>query len=155
MAAKLSIIGVGNREMGDDGIGVILVERLRGQIERGEWAAGGIELVSAGTDPLLAGAVAAESPRTLILDAAKMDAPAGEIRFFQADDAAIPSQAWTTHSLPLSGVLELLTDLGRAAGLRVAGIQPASMEPGQGISPQLESRVPEMLEKIKEEVLLP
>lgn len=155
MAAKLSIIGVGNREMGDDGIGIHLVELLSGQMESGDWAPESVELVSAGTDSVLAGALAADSSRVLLLDAALMNAPAGEIRFFAAEDADIPEEAWSsTHSLPLSGVLELMRSLGCAARIRVAAIQPASLGPWEGLSPELADRVPQMLSKIKEEVSL-
>ena len=157
MTAKLSIIGVGNREMGDDGIGVILVDRLRGQRERGEWAVEGVELVSAGTDTVLAGAVMAEAPASLVLDAAMMDAPAGEIRFLPAGEAETDVKWWggTTHSVPLSGILELVRALRPEPRLTVAAIQPSVVAAGKGLSPELESRLPEMLEKIKEEVSLP
>ncbi len=156
MAPRLAIIGVGNPGMGDDGIGVVLVERLRAQVQSGEWAPEGVELVSAGIDTLLAGAVMAEAPRTLVLDTAVMGAPAGEIRFFSPGEAEVGVRAWggTVHSVPLSGILDLVRGLCPGQRLRIAAIQPSSLGPRDGLSRELESRVPEMLQKIKEEVSL-
>ena len=34
----MTVIGLGNSEMGDDGIGVALVEMLRAEQEAGRWA---------------------------------------------------------------------------------------------------------------------
>jgi hydrogenase maturation protease len=159
MAEKLAIIGMGNQEMGDDGIGVYLVEKLKEELACGAWTPEDryeLELVSAGTDSILAGACLAEAARAILLDAADMRASPGEMRFFSAEEADLGAgkPSGSTHSLPLGGILDMIRSLGCPTRLRIAGIQPASVHPAATLSRTLEERVPEMLSKIKEEVSL-
>lgn len=157
MAEKLAIIGMGNADMGDDAIGVILVEKLREELESGAWRPAhpeAIELIVAGADPLLAGACLMEAPRALLLDAAEMREAPGELRFFSPEEAVLAAGTAerSAHTMPLAEVLELVRELGSASRLKIAGIQPAEVGAGLGLSPSLTARVGQMMSKIKEEV---
>ncbi len=163
-AGRPCVIGLGNTEMGDDGIGVRLVEALREQRDRGEWdgsarpGRGEVELVLADGDPVLAGARIAEGGPVLLVDAIDMKGEPGSFRLFGADEADFPDTASraSTHSLATSQIVEIARGLGRAGSLRLMGIQLAEARPGGGLSPALQEKLPEMLERIKEEVeLLP
>jgi hydrogenase maturation protease len=158
------VIGLGNSEMGDDGIGVHLVRLLREQRDRGEWGAsagqdaGGVELLLADGDPFLAGARIAEGGPVLLVDAIDMRRQPGSCRVFRPEDADFPAAApaASTHSLATSQVVEIARGLGCAGSLRLMGVQLAEARPGRGLSPAVREKVPEMLERIKEEVeLLP
>lgn len=103
MTEKLAIIGIGNQEMGDDGIGIYLVERLQNELETGSWSAPSgmeLELVSAGTDPILAGACILESSRALLIDAAEMNTAPGEFRFFSPEEVRFTNRGSTGKPLP-------------------------------------------------------
>lgn len=163
-ADRPCVIGLGNTEMGDDGIGVRLVELLREQRDRGEWGGpagpgrGEVELVLADGDPLLAGARIAEGGSVLLVDAVDMRREPGSCRVFGVDEADFPGPAprASTHSLATSQIVEIARALGCAGSLRVLGVQLADARPGSGLSPELRGKLPEMLERIKEEVeLLP
>jgi hydrogenase maturation protease len=153
--AKRAIIGMGNPLMGDDGVGVRLVEMLREEVESSAWAPPeGIELVSAGADALLAGAVIAESPSALLIDAADLGGDPGDYRFFGRDEVRLScaDEARSAHTLPVSRVLEMVDALGSPCALRLMGVQSGQMTAGGGLSPAVRRRIPEMLQSIKEEV---
>ncbi len=160
MSDTLAIIGMGNAEMGDDGIGVLLVEKLRDELESGAWtpvASRRIECKAAGRDAVLAGACLMEASSALLVDAADMRMEAGEFRVFSPEDAAIDGgmmAAGTAHTLPFGHVLEMLRTLGALPRIRLMGIQPAEVGRGPAVSRRLRERIPEMLDRIKEEVSL-
>ncbi len=157
-AERVAVIGMGNPAMGDDGIGVYLVEKLREQLSRGDWrpdCAQSLSLVSAGSDAVLAGACLAESSRALLVDAADMRAKPGDFSVFEAPNSPVARGAsGSTHVLPLGQVLEMMEGLGLDSRFRIMGIQFDEVRAGAGLSPRVLARVPEMLEKIKEEVSL-
>jgi len=148
----MTVVGMGNPEMGDDGIGVILAQNLRGQVERGTWSARPDILVAA-RDPVLVGACLAEGARVLLVDAVDMKGEPGDCRMFspaEADFTARPSAS--THTLSLGGVIELARGLGCADRLRIMGVQLGDAGPGRSLSPRVREKIPQMLERIKEEV---
>jgi hydrogenase maturation protease len=153
-----AVIGVGNIGMGDDGIGVYLVERLREEFSQGRWrpdCADNLRLVSAGCDAVLAGAYLAESASALLVDAADMKTEPGDFRVFAAADSrALRGAYGTAHVLPLGQVLEMVEELGLDSRFRIMGVQFGEVRAGGGLSPGVLARVPDMLEKIKEEVSL-
>ncbi len=154
---KRAVIGLGNILMGDDGVGVRLVEMLREQVERSEWRPPeGTELVAAGADALLAGSIIADCPHALLIDAADMGSEAGDYRVFRPQEARLScsEEARSAHTLPVSQVLEMIDALGSPCALRVMGVQSGQMAVGGGLSDAVQSRVPEMLQRIKEEVSL-
>jgi hydrogenase maturation protease len=118
----LAIIGMGNAYMGDDGIGVLLVEKLREELESGAWIPGTtmrVECMTAGRDPVLAGACLMDASAAFLLDAADMKAEAGEYRVFSLEDAGYGGTSsragaavGSVHTLPLGEVLEMVRSLG-------------------------------------------
>jgi hydrogenase maturation protease len=150
---------MGNADMGDDAIGVHLVERLRREMESGAWkppTSLRVECTSAGRDSVLAGACLMEAAAALLIDAADMNAEAGEYRVFSLDDADFNGhlRSASAHALPLGDVLELVRGMDADARIRLMGIQPAQFDEGAPLSVRLAERVPEMLMRIKEEVSL-
>ena len=158
----MTVIGLGNSEMGDDGVGVALVEMLRAEQEAGRWACSAgrvagrepVRLVTADRDPALAGACIAEGDPALLVDAVDMRREPGSWRVFRPDDADFPAseRSASTHSLGAAEMVELARHLGLAGGLRLLGIQFADLSPGRGLSAALSRRLPELLDTIKQEV---
>ncbi len=154
----MTVIGLGNSEMGDDGIGVALVEMLRAELEGGRAAGPALSLVSADRDPVYAGACIAEGGPALLVDAVDMGREPGACRVFRPGEADFPAPAreGSTHSLGAADIVEMARALGCAAELRLMGIQFADVAPRRGLSPALQGRLPGLLETIKQEVgLLP
>ena len=74
----VSIAGLGNIEKRDDGVGVLVVEGLREELDAGAWvpeAARDIAVVPAGMDSLLAAAHAVDGRWVILVDAAHMGLP--------------------------------------------------------------------------------
>jgi len=148
----VTIVGMGNPEMGDDGIGVHLAEMLSEQVRRGDWQAPA-EIVCADRDPLLAGALLAEGKRVLLIDAVDMKREPGAWRLF-TDTDLLPCRepaSGSTHTLPLARVIELARGLGCADRLRILGIQVGDVRPGRFLSPPVRRCVPDVMTKIREE----
>ncbi len=143
---------MGNPEMGDDGIGIHLVELLRREAETEAWPYAP-EILSAERDPVVVGACMAEGASVLLVDAVDMEAEPGECRLFPPGQWQFKARASaSTHSLSLAAVLELARGLGCAERLRVVGIQVGDVRPGRFLSPKLREKVPRLLEMIREEV---
>ena len=147
----MTIVGMGNSEMGDDGVGVHVAERLRGEPPAGGWPPG-VELVSAERDPALAAALLAEGKQVLLVDAVDMKDVPGSWRVFSPDDV-VPAAALggVTHTLGMAEVLEMARRLGWAKRLRILGIQAGDVRPGRFLSPAVQRCVPEVLTRIREE----
>jgi hydrogenase maturation protease len=106
---------------------------------------------------VLAGACLMEASAALVVDAADMKMEAGDFRIFSLEDADIDGRAetaGTAHTLPLGHVLEMLRNLGALPRVRLMGVQPAETRRGSALSSRLRERIPEMLDRIKEEVSL-
>jgi len=158
--APVSVIGVGNPERRDDGIGVFLVDGLRDEVTRGAWDLGGrdVELVPAGPDSLLAAAHAADGRWVIIVDAARMGLEPGDCRVFGPAEVRLSLQGGglSPHAADLGEALGLMDALGCARRVRIMGIEVEDLGEGHGLSARLAERVPEMRARIKEEVgLLP
>jgi len=148
----VTVIGMGNPEMGDDGIGIHLVELLRQEAEAEAWASPP-QIVSAGRDPLAVGACLAEGAPVLLVDAVEMEEEPGECRLFPAEEWRFRERASaSTHTLSLGAVLELARALGCAGQLRVVGIQVEDVRPGRFLSPRVREKIPRLMEMIREEV---
>ncbi|MGO9412908.1 MAG: hydrogenase maturation protease [Spirochaetia bacterium] len=158
-ANGVSVIGLGNVEKRDDGVGVLVVEALREELEAGAWTPQSApSLVSAGTDSLLAAAHAADGGWVILVDAARMGLPPGEFRMFSPRDAGFSTRdpGLSPHDADMAEALRLMDCLGCAGRVRIMGIQGEDMGDGRGLSRQLQARLPEMQARIKEEVgLLP
>lgn len=151
----VSIIGIGNTERRDDSVGVLVVDGLREERERGEWDPVGrdVDLVPAGPDSLLAAAHAADGRWVIIVDAARMGLAPGDSRMMDAAEAAgAPRGGLAPHAADLAETLTLLDVLGCSRRVRVMGIQAEDMSEGVGLSARLRARLPEVRARIKEEV---
>lgn len=148
----LTIIGVGNPEMGDDGVGIKVAELLDAQVRAGAWAAD-VEILCADRDPLLAGACLAEGKRVLLVDAVEMGREPGGWRLFSEGDVlpCLEPAGGSTHALSLARVLEIARGLGCAERLRILGIQAGDVRPGRFLSPGVGGSVPDVLSRIREE----
>ena len=132
------LLGIGNPLRGDDGAGVYAALHLQ---------AGGWQAVDCGTAPEnFTGVVRRVHPDLLLLvDAAEMGLPPGEFRVVPKD--MIEDVAFGTHHLPLSHLMEFLSD---AAGeIRFIGIQPVVVEDREGLSPGVEKGVRRLLRLIR------
>lgn len=133
-------IGIGNTLRRDDGAGIYVAKRL----ECSGWTA-----LDCGTAPEnFTSVVRRAHPEILVLvDAAEMGLSPGEFRIIAKD--AIRDVSIGTHHLPLTHLIDYLQD---AAGCIVfVGIQPAVVQDGEGLTPEVMRGANDLVEILKKE----
>ncbi len=145
LRADSVVIGVGSPLMGDDGVGIVALERLRAGWRFEPY----VELLDGGTWgmnllPFIEGA-----EHVLILDAIDVGGSPGEI--VELDREALPrhlSQKVSPHQIDLREVLalaELRESLPRDTA--AIGVQPGRVEMTTDLSPAVEAAVAGLVER--------
>ena len=131
------LMGVGNELRGDDGVGIYVARNLRCP----EW-----KVIVAGQVPEdFTAEIKRMKPEVLILvDAALMGLTPGEIRRVPVDK--IPKVAFSTHGMPLSFLMEYLSDY--VDKIVLIGIEPSNMEFGSKISEKVKNAAERVIELI-------
>jgi len=133
-ATRTLVIGAGNPIVGDDGIGIAALERLR---ERWQFD-DAVELVDGGTWGMNLLPLIEDTTRLLVLDAVQAGRPPGElITIERADLPRTLSLKLSPHQIDLREVFALAELRGTLpAHLVVLGIQPLRLEDMHvGLSP--------------------
>ncbi len=143
------ILGLGNPLRGDDGLGARVVEALAS-----ETLPPGVEVLDAGTPGVGLLNLIEGRRRVILVDAADMGRVPGSIARFRPGEAALEGSPGGV-SLHSSGVAEALA-LGRALALPlpemvVFGVQPARLDWGQGLSPEVEAAMASVVEAVSKE----
>jgi hydrogenase maturation protease len=131
---SISVVGIGNVLLGDDGFGPLVVEMFRCHYE----CESSVEVLDLGTPGLDIAPYLYDRELVILIDAVKSDAPQGEVCLFREGEL-------TNHRAQLHltghdpGIQESLAHL-RLAGhapkeLIVVGTTPQFCEFGEGISP--------------------
>jgi hydrogenase maturation protease len=144
------IMGLGNPLLGDEGIGVRVVEELKG-LELPE----GVVVVEGGTTGLGLIGLMEGYERVIIVDAADMGHPPGRVvRFTPLEVQLKTAEApLSLHQIGLEEVLALAEALEVApAELVIIGIQPSLVEVGAGLSPEVEKAIPQIIRIILDEL---
>jgi hydrogenase maturation protease len=138
---KLGIIGIGNTTMGDDGVGVALLEALRD-----ESLPENVSLIDIGTGGLALLHVLARLDAAIILDAVDFGGAPGELRPLSPEGLKSVKQApgISTHEGDVLMTIEMSRELGECPKtIIILAIQPASMQSSMALSPALAERLPE------------
>ncbi|MHC4130966.1 MAG: hydrogenase maturation peptidase HycI [Planctomycetota bacterium] len=135
------IIGIGQVLKGDDGIGPILVERLKDRISA--------DIIEAGTVPenYIQPIVKKAPQNLLIIDAIDFGTEPGEIKLFLPEQ--LSSTAFSTHTLSPRLFINLIKDQ-IDVDVYLIGIQPAQLEFGQPLSEDVSSALDTLTEMLIE-----
>ena len=147
---RILILGLGNPLLGDEGIGVWVVEELKG-LELPD----GVVVVEGGTTGLGLIGLMEGYERVIIVDAADMGHPPGRVvRFTPLEVQLKTAEApLSLHQIGLEEVLALAEALEVApAELVIIGIQPSQVEVGAGLSPEVERAIPQIIRIILDEL---
>ncbi len=144
------VVGLGNVLLGDEGVGVRVVEALSKRTLP-SW----VEVVSGG----VAGHRLIEwlegAHKAVIVDAAQMRKPPGTVVRFRPEEVTSRrvSARLSLHEGDLLGTLKLAESLGiRPQEVVVYGVQPARMDPGMTLSPEVLRAVPDVVAHVLDEV---
>lgn len=149
---KIGVIGIGNPLRQDDGVGIVLLEKL---IERKDDLPGDIEYVDGGTGGVSLLHILARFDIVIIIDAVSFGGHPGESKLFKPD--AVKSQKRfvniSTHESDFLKIIELSKKLKMDPGeIFVFGIQPNDVSYGANLSPELQQKVESLFTSLKEEI---
>ncbi|MDO3377755.1 hydrogenase maturation protease [Geoalkalibacter halelectricus] len=142
------ILGLGNPLMGDDGVGIVAVERLAALD-----LPPGVEVVDGGTGGLTLLHLMEGAARVIFVDAVDMGRAPGAIACFDLNRVDVAEQgALSLHETGLPQVLALGRELGVLPRVILYGVQPACVAPGTRLSPNVKDALPELVGRILREV---
>jgi hydrogenase 3 maturation protease len=139
LKGSVALLGIGNRLRGDDGIGSLLAERLRGKVK-------GCVLDCGEVPENYTGQVKEARPRAIVLvDAVELGQEAGAIAAFRGRELSGPGRM-STHN-PYLGVLAHYLEQETGAQVYLLGVQPKGTGFGEPMSREA-ARTLEVLEDV-------
>jgi hydrogenase maturation protease len=143
------ILGTGNALRGDDAAGLHAARRLRGRVPPS------VAVIEREGDLATALDVWKDHDAVVVIDAMRSGGPPGTIVRLRAHERPLPAAfvRSSTHALGLAEAVEL----GRAmhtlpASVIVYGIEGKSFALGEGLSPEVEPAVGDVVERVLREV---
>ena len=147
MAKDIIVLGLGNPLMSDEGVGVSIVERLQKQAAKFP----DVEFIDAGTGGMNVLHLIANRKKAVIVDCALMGQTPGTTRRFTPNDVTSVKQVshFSLHDVDILKVLELSRQLEECPPeVIIFGIEPAKIEQGDTLSPELAAQIGEYVKII-------
>lgn len=140
-ASRIAVVGVGSAMRGDDAAGLEIAARLT-RLESDRLLA-----VEAGVAPENFTSVVKrfEPDHVVLVDAVELGGDPGDVRVVDPDD--LRDDSFSSHNYPISLLAEYLrreTD----AEISLLGVQPASIDAGEGLSQPVEDAVQRLVDEI-------
>jgi hydrogenase maturation protease len=148
--ATILVLGIGNLVMGDDGVGVTVVQKLR----RDYQLPPEVKVMDGGTLGLDILPHLEGIERLILVDALETGGPAGtHVRLVGAQIPLALLSKLSAHQMGLRDLLTVSELMGHAPSEMVLlGVQPGSSEMGFGLTPAVEAQVNNLLENILAEL---
>ena len=147
---RVTILGIGNLLLKDEGVGVHVVQELAG-IDPG---CENLNIVDGGTSPDILSLVDDDVDKLIIIDAVKGGGKPGTIYRFRSD--ALDLDSTTPVSLHEVGVLDSLRMMAllkrQPKSTVIIGIEPKTIDHGLELSPEVEEKLPEVVKLVLREV---
>lgn len=147
MTPHTLILGLGNVLMTDEAVGAEVAGRLAAQFELDD----SVLCLDGGTLSFTLATPIGECRRLIVVDAAAMGEPPGTVRLFEGEsmDQRLRNNAKTVHEVSLADLMDMarLTD-SLPAWRALVGIEPARIDWGEHLTPEVEAAVPRAIELI-------
>jgi hydrogenase maturation protease len=143
MADFVTVLGLGNILMSDEGVGVRVMEAVR---ELRDWPAE-VRFVDGGAGGLNLLNVIEEAERLVVFDAADMRLAPGELRILTSDQLADTDDEHrlSLHDVSFAETLDLCRRFFRAPEvIRILAVQPKCLDRGLQLSPELAAALPSL-----------
>ena len=143
------VLGVGNILLSDEGVGVHVANKL---MEMN--LPSGVEVVEGGTDGFGLMNVVVGADRLIVVDAVKGGGPPGSIYRFDIKDAPSYPDAFKTsvHQIGILEVVNLSELVGKTPETTIIGVEPKSVDTGMELSPEVQAKLPKIIDLIFEEI---
>ena len=143
------ILGVGNTLLADEGVGVHMLDYLRGNTS---WAEQ-YTLVDGGTLSFTLAPLLEQAGRLVVIDAAQLGAPPGSVQVFEGADmdefAARPGRS--VHEVSLGDLLAITHLTETIPSYRaLAAIQPETVAWGHTLSESVQQALPRVMHAIEQ-----
>ena len=149
MAGGTVIIGVGNRDRGDDGIGLVVAEGLRARV------AGNLRVVEESRDGAAILEAFSGADELILVDAAESRMPAGTIHRIDVATEPVPRDLLrlSSHAFGAAEAIELGRALGMLPGRAIVyGIVGANFSAGAEMHPAVRAAGISLIAEIGEEL---
>jgi hydrogenase maturation protease len=149
---KAGIIGVGNPLRKDDGIGIVLLEKI---IEKKNDLPSNMEYIDGGTGGMNLLHILALFDVALIIDAVNFNGRPGESKLFKLEDICSKKSSIniSTHESDILKIINLSKELGEAPKkLFIFGVQPKDTSHGDDLSPELQKTVAALTLSLQNEI---
>jgi hydrogenase maturation protease len=147
--ASLKVVGIGNAVRADDAVGLAVVRELRGTLPAG------VEVLEREGEPTSLIDAWEGADTVWLVDAVSSGATPGTVHRIDAADSPLPAGfgRTSTHHFGLPEAVELARVLGRLPErLIVYGVEGASFDTGDALSPNVAGAVGDVAEAIRTEV---
>lgn len=143
--AGVLILGIGNVLMGDEGVGVHVVERLQEAT-----LPDGVECLDGGTGSFVLLEPMQQASRVILIDATVDGAPAGTVRRLQPRFSKEYPRTLTAHDIGLKDLLDAFYLLGQPADVTLFAV---SIDPLQDLSVELSPEVNAIVREVAQAIL--
>ena len=135
---KTAIVGIGNMLRGDDQIGPLLIQRLRGKTKA--------QLFDCGETPenYIQPIIKSKPGTIIIVDASNWSGRVGELRLIKKEE--IKDFGFSTHNASLRLFLDYLEKELPLASIIIIGVQVGRRQLMQPLSPEAEAALNELVE---------
>jgi len=146
---KITALGIGNLLLKDEGVGVHLVQKLTGIVDDAN-----INIIDAGTYPDFLSLVDDSTDKLIIIDAVKAGDKPGTIYRFSFDNIDLNSAPpISLHEIGVLDSLKIMALLNRQPKSTVViGIEPKTIDFGLELSPEVEEKLPRIINLVIKEI---
>ena len=149
---KIGVIGIGNPLRKDDGIGIVLLEKL---VEIKDDLPDDIEYIDGGTSGMNLLHLFARFDIVFFVDAVNFGGEIGESKLFNSEDVNSKNiQIITsTHGFDILKIIQLSKELGENPDeIFIFGVQPQNITSGTRLSHEIKENVDSLVDNLKAEL---
>ena len=146
---RILILGVGNLLLSDEGVGVHIARTLMEMDFPPQ-----VRVVEGGTDGFGLMHILLEADRLILVDAIRGGGPPGSIYRFEIEDCPPFPDTYKTsvHQISILEVINLSGLIGPIPRTTIIGVEPKCLEMGMDLSPEIEAKIPRVIQLVHEEV---
>lgn len=148
---KIGVIGIGNPLRQDDGIGIILIEKL---IQKKNSFTKNIEFIDGGTGGIALIHLFARFDIVFLIDAVDFNAKPGDFKFFKIDEKVYSNKEinFTTHEDNILNVLAIMQKIGEKPEVYIFAIQPKKTDFKNKLTKDLDDKIYLLLTELEEKI---